>query len=121
MRAVLESNKTHDRAFIHSAWRFLSPISSLKLKISFRSDVKFEVVSNPEFLAEGTAINDLENPDRILIGGRDNGDGLRAVRTLIWLYKHWVPETKITTGLWSAELSKLAANAFLAQRVSSST
>jgi UDPglucose 6-dehydrogenase len=76
----------------------------------------FDVLSNPEFLAEGTAIRDLEKPDRVLIGG----EASRAVEALAEVYAHWVPDTAIIrTGLWSAELSKLAANAFLAQRVSS--
>lgn len=82
--------------------------------------VKFEVLSNPEFLAEGTAIADLEDPDRVLIGGHDTDAGRRAVAALVDLYAHWVPRERIlTTNVWSAELSKLAANAFLAQRVSS--
>jgi len=81
-----------------------------------RSGATFAVLSNPEFLAEGTAIRDLLQPDRVLIGGEDPA----AVRTLRAVYAAWVPSEKIlTTGLWSAELSKLAANAFLAQRVSS--
>ena len=76
----------------------------------------FSVLSNPEFLAEGTAINDLERPDRVLIGGNDSN----AVEALAWIYAHWVPEERILrTNLWSSELSKLTANAFLAQRVSS--
>ena len=76
----------------------------------------FAVLSNPEFLAEGTAIRDLEQPDRVLIGGEDPA----AVAALKSIYATWVaPEKILTTGLWSAELSKLAANAFLAQRVSS--
>lgn len=76
----------------------------------------FDVLSNPEFLAEGTAIRDLEQPDRVLIGG----EAPAAVAALAEVYARWVPEPKIVrTGLWSAELSKLAANAFLAQRVSS--
>ena len=76
----------------------------------------FAVLSNPEFLAEGTAIRDLEQPDRVLIGGEDP----TAVAALKSIYVAWVaPEKILTTGLWSAELSKLAANAFLAQRVSS--
>ena len=83
-------------------------------------DHQFEVISNPEFLAEGTAIDDLEDPDRILIGGRDNEPGKKAVAEIVDIYRHWVPEEKIlTTNVWSSELSKLAANAFLAQRVSS--
>jgi len=82
--------------------------------------VKFEVLSNPEFLAEGTAIADLENPDRVLIGGHDTEAGRKAVGALVDIYAHWVPRERIlTTNVWSAELSKLAANAFLAQRVSS--
>eukprot|EP00871_Galdieria_phlegrea_P002313 jgi/Galph1/3082/GphlegSOOS_G1745.1 len=82
---------------------------------------KFQILSNPEFLAEGTAIRDLENPDRILIGGNlKDDDGLRAVDTLVDIYSHWVPREKIiTTNVWSSEISKLVANFFLAQRVSS--
>lgn len=80
----------------------------------------FDVVSNPEFLAEGTAIRDLEQPDRVLIGGRETPSGRRAVQAIVDLYTNWVPKARIlTTNLWSSELSKLAANAFLAQRVSS--
>jgi UDPglucose 6-dehydrogenase len=80
----------------------------------------FEVLSNPEFLAEGTAISDLEKPDRVLIGGHQTGKGKAAIKALADVYGAWVPKEKIlTTNLWSSELSKLAANAFLAQRVSS--
>lgn len=82
--------------------------------------VQFQILSNPEFLAEGTAIKDLMNPDRVLIGGRPTPGGQKAVQALKSVYAHWVPEDCIiTTNLWSAELSKLAANAFLAQRISS--
>lgn len=84
------------------------------------SPVHFEVLSNPEFLAEGTAIADLNNPDRVLIGGNDTATGRAAVAELVELYAAWVPRERIlTTNVWSSELSKLAANAFLAQRVSS--
>ncbi|MGD7654605.1 MAG: UDP-glucose 6-dehydrogenase, partial [Verrucomicrobiales bacterium] len=80
----------------------------------------FEVLSNPEFLAEGTAIEDLETPDRILIGGEITPTGNAAVEALASVYANWVPREKIiTTNLWSSELSKLVANAFLAQRISS--
>ena len=84
----------------------------------------FEVLSNPEFLAEGTAIRDLMSPDRVLIGGDRTPSGDAAVQTLVDVYRGedgaWVPEEKVlTTNVWSAELTKLAANAFLAQRVSS--
>ena len=76
----------------------------------------FAVLSNPEFLAEGTAIKDLNEPDRILIGGEDK----HSIDKLARIYAHWVPENKIIrTNLWSSELSKLSANAFLAQRISS--
>ena len=81
---------------------------------------KFQILSNPEFLAEGTAIADLENPDRILIGGEMTPEGQAAVATLVSIYARWVPRDRIlTTNLWSSELSKLVANAFLAQRISS--
>ncbi|MDX1520734.1 MAG: UDP-glucose 6-dehydrogenase [Anaerolineae bacterium] len=80
----------------------------------------FDVISNPEFLAEGTAISDMENPNRVLIGGRQTESGRIAVEKMVEIYANWVPKERIiTTNLWSSELSKLAANAFLAQRVSS--
>jgi len=80
----------------------------------------FDVVSNPEFLAEGTAIDDMENPDRVLIGGRETPSGQQAVQAIVDIYAEWVPRERIiTTNLWSSELSKLVANAFLAQRISS--
>ena len=82
--------------------------------------VQFQILSNPEFLAEGTAVPDLLHPDRVLIGGDTTPQGLEAVQTLVEIYANWVPKEKIlTTNLWSSELSKLTANAFLAQRVSS--
>ena len=82
--------------------------------------LKFAVLSNPEFLAEGTAIKDLLNPDRVLIGGERTPEGDKAVETLVGVYARWVPRDRIiTTNLWSSELSKLVANAFLAQRISS--
>jgi UDPglucose 6-dehydrogenase len=84
------------------------------------SGATFEVLSNPEFLAEGTAIEDLHEPDRILIGGETTPSGYAAVETLAAVYARWVPRDRIiTTNLWSSELSKLVANAFLAQRISS--
>jgi len=82
--------------------------------------VHFEVVSNPEFLAEGSAISDLEKPDRVLIGAHATPSGRKAQEEIAEIYAHWVPRERIlTTDLWSSELAKLAANAFLAQRVSS--
>lgn len=80
----------------------------------------YQVISNPEFLAEGTAMTDLENPDRVLIGGETSPAGQEAVEKVVSIYAQWVPKERIiTTNLWSSELSKLTANAFLAQRISS--
>jgi UDPglucose 6-dehydrogenase len=84
------------------------------------STPKFQILSNPEFLAEGTAISDLHNPDRVLIGGDDTTEGLAARKALVEIYANWVDRNKILeTNVWSSELSKLTANAFLAQKVSS--
>ncbi len=82
--------------------------------------VHFEVLSNPEFLAEGTAIEDLFNADRVLIGGKQTPKGKEAIQALVDVYAHWLtPKQILTTNVWSSELSKLTANAFLAQRISS--
>ena len=82
--------------------------------------VKFQILSNPEFLAEGTAVQDLLHPDRILIGGDTTDEGQKAIQSLVGIYANWVSLDKIlTTNVWSSELSKLTANAFLAQRISS--
>ncbi|MFD2255864.1 nucleotide sugar dehydrogenase [Luteolibacter algae] len=84
------------------------------------TNATFQVLSNPEFLAEGTAVTDMENPDRILIGGEQTPEGQEALEALVSVYANWVPRERIiTTNLWSSELSKLVANAFLAQRISS--
>ena len=82
--------------------------------------VQFQILSNPEFLAEGTAVTDLLNPDRILIGGDTTQEGQEAINSLVEVYSNWVSKDRIlTTNVWSSELSKLTANAFLAQRISS--
>jgi UDPglucose 6-dehydrogenase len=82
--------------------------------------VQFQILSNPEFLAEGTAVADLLAPDRVLIGGDTTAEGQQAIQALVDIYANWVPKDRIlTTNVWSSELSKLTANAFLAQRVSS--
>ncbi|MGR3175922.1 MAG: nucleotide sugar dehydrogenase [Candidatus Scalindua sp.] len=87
---------------------------------SNENGIIFDVLSNPEFLAEGTAIKDLENPDRVLIGSRETESGLRARDEIVQLYSSWIDKEKIlTSNVWSTELSKLTANAFLAQRISS--
>ena len=82
--------------------------------------IKYEVLSNPEFLAEGTAIQDLYKSDRVLVGSENTKSGINALNTLTSIYERWIPENKILkTSVWSAELSKLASNAMLAQRISS--
>ena len=91
-----------------------------RILTSNNSEIKFDVLSNPEFLAEGTAINDLENPDRVLIGSRQTESGIKARDELVEIYANWVPgDCIIKSDIWSSELSKLVANAFLAQRISS--
>ncbi|KAJ3103940.1 UDP-glucose 6-dehydrogenase 1 [Phlyctochytrium planicorne] len=90
------------------------------LEANSRNGIRFDILSNPEFLAEGTAIPDLLHPDRVLIGSLQTPEGITAQKTLASVYAHWVPTEKIITmNLWSSELSKLAANALLAQRISS--
>ena len=87
---------------------------------SNKKGIHFEVLSNPEFLAEGTAISDLKAPDRVLIGSKETESGLAARQELVDIYANWVDSGRIiTSNVWSAELSKLVANAFLAQRISS--
>lgn len=91
-----------------------------KILDSAGKGVNYEILSNPEFLAEGTAINDLLNADRVLVGGGESADARRAMGLLKDVYSNWIPlERILLTNTWSSELSKLVANAFLAQRVSS--
>ena len=91
-----------------------------EILVSENPRIKFEILSNPEFLAEGTAIQDLFKSDRVLIGGDNTAEGLKAVKSLVDIYSQWIPKEKIiTTNVWSSELSKLASNAMLAQRISS--
>ena len=93
---------------------------ALKEILNDSKEGQFQVVSNPEFLSEGTAIRDLHASDRVLIGGDQTPEGLRAIDTVAGIYEYWVPRERIIkTNLWSSELSKLTANAFLAQRISS--
>lgn len=108
---------TTDKIIVEKSTLPVRTASTLKDILTHTGNgVKFQILSNPEFLAEGTAIEDLLDPDRVLIGGEDK----EAVDALVSIYAHWVPQERIlTTNLWSSELSKLTANAFLAQRVSS--
>ena len=99
--------------------RTAEKIKEILLKYG-RKDVNFEILSNPEFLAEGTAIQDLFKSDRVLIGGDTTESGQNAVKALLDIYAQWIPKEKIlTTNVWSSELAKLASNAMLAQRISS--
>lgn len=91
-----------------------------RILTSVKNNIRFDVLSNPEFLAEGSAIKDLEDPDRVLIGSRSNPNGLKARDELVEIYANWVPVDRIlTSNIWSCELSKLVSNAFLAQKISS--
>ena len=120
-RQILE-NSTTSKIVVEKSTVPVRTAEAMEYILNSTSDrgLHFDVISNPEFLAEGTAIRDMENPDRVLVGGRATPSGERAVRTIADIYGHWVPRERIiTTNLWSSELSKLAANAFLAQRISS--
>ena len=119
-RQILE-NSTSSKIVIEKSTLPVKTAAAMeKILTPAKGKAKFEVLSNPEFLAEGTAIKDLENPDRVLIGSHETKSGRKACQELVNIYARWVPRNKIiTTNIWSAELSKLVANAFLAQRVSS--
>jgi UDPglucose 6-dehydrogenase len=111
---------TADKIVVEKSTVPVRTAESIKRVLASASVHNFQVLSNPEFLAEGTAVDDLLFPSRVLIGGEQTPRGLAAIATLVSVYAHWVPTEKIiTTNLWSSELSKLVANAFLAQRVSS--
>jgi len=111
---------TSDKIVVEKSTVPVRTAESIKRVLAASSKHNFQVLSNPEFLAEGTAVQDLLFPSRVLIGGDQSPEGLRAIATLVSVYAQWVPAAQIiTTNLWSSELSKLVANAFLAQRVSS--
>lgn len=119
-RQILENSTTSKIVIEKSTLPVKTADAMEKILSQARGKVKFEVLSNPEFLAEGTAIRDLEYPDRVLIGSHETASGRKARQELVNIYARWVPRQKIiTTNIWSSELSKLVANAFLAQRVSS--
>ncbi|MEI6807569.1 MAG: nucleotide sugar dehydrogenase [bacterium] len=119
-RIILANAKT-DKIVVEKSTLPVRTASAMeRILHSGPGSVHFEVLSNPEFLSEGTAVRDLESPDRVLIGGASSLAGQAAVKALVAIYAHWVPKDRIiTTNVWSSELSKLAANAMLAQRVSS--
>ena len=105
---------TSDKIVVEKSTAPIGTAEKIKKTLSSNNNnVKFEVISNPEFLAEGSAIDDLINPDRVLIGGDETSSGKEAIKEVTSIYSHWVSHEKIiTTNLWSSELSKLASNAF---------
>lgn len=117
----IKENSTSDKIVIEKSTLPVRNAEALEAILhSGNNSVRFEILSNPEFMAEGTAISDMEFPDRVLIGSKETETGRAARDELVKIYAHWVPKEKIiTTNLWSSELSKLVSNAFLAQRISS--
>ena len=109
-----------DKVVVEKSTLPVRTAAAMEAILNDHASYSFTVLSNPEFLAEGTAIKDLLEPDRVLIGGPETEEGHRALEAVVDVYAAWVPRERIlTTNVWSAELTKLAANAFLAQRVSS--
>ncbi len=118
-RQILEHARSPKIVVEKSTFPVKTALAMERILNSRTGGIRFDVLSNPEFLAEGTAVRDMEFPDRVLIGSRDTEEGFRARDTLVSLYANRVPREKIiTANIWSSELSKLAANLFLAQRVS---
>lgn len=118
-RQILEHSRS-DKIVVEKSTLPVRTAEAMDRILNSRGRPHFEVLSNPEFLAEGTAVRDLAEPDRVLIGGQPTESGRRAVQALVDVYAHWVARDRIvTTNVWSSEMSKLAANAFLAQRISS--
>lgn len=119
-RQILEYSRSSKIVIEKSTLPVKTALAMERILASGKGKLTFEVLSNPEFMAEGTAISDLENPDRVLIGSHETKSGLKARAELTEIYARWIPLEKIiTSNIWSSELSKLVANAFLAQRVSS--
>jgi UDPglucose 6-dehydrogenase len=119
-RTILRAAKS-DKIIVEKSTLPVRTASAMERIVNSKENgIHFEVVSNPEFLAEGTAVADLEKPDRVLIGSRETESGRRARQEIVDIYANWVPRERIiTSNIWSSELSKLVANAFLAQRISS--
>ena len=119
-RQIRESAESHKIVVEKSTLPVKTALAMERILTSMNNGIRFDVLSNPEFLAEGSAVKDLEDPDRILIGSRETPDGLKARDELVEIYANWVSgERIITSNIWSSELSKLVSNAFLAQRISS--
>jgi UDPglucose 6-dehydrogenase len=118
-RQILENARSSKIVVEKSTFPVKTAQAMERILMSRNNGIHFDVLSNPEFLAEGTAVRDLECPDRVLIGSRGTERGLKARDTLVEIYANWVPRERIiTSNIWSSELSKLAANFFLAQRIS---
>jgi len=119
-RQILQNSDANKIIVEKSTLPVKTALAMERILTSTNNDVRFDVLSNPEFLAEGTAIKDLEDPDRVLIGSRETPNGLKARDELVEIYANWVPKERIiTSNIWSSELSKLVSNAFLAQKISS--
>jgi UDPglucose 6-dehydrogenase len=119
-RQILEFSESSKIVIEKSTLPVKTALAMERILNSRENGICFDVLSNPEFLAEGTAIRDLEQPDRILIGSRETESGLKARKMLADIYAEWIPRERIvTSNIWSSELSKLVSNAFLAQRISS--
>jgi len=113
-------NSTTSKIVVEKSTLPVRTAEAMENILNSNSGLHFDVLSNPEFLAEGSAIRDMQNPDRVLVGARETPSGQKALQTIVDIFAHWVPRERIiTTNLWSSELSKLVANAFLAQRISS--
>ncbi|NOY59866.1 MAG: nucleotide sugar dehydrogenase [Calditrichaeota bacterium] len=119
-RNILAASET-DKIIVEKSTLPVRTASAMERIVnSNNKGIRFDVVSNPEFLAEGTAVADLEKPDRVLIGSQETAEGKKARQEIVDIYANWVPRERIiTSNIWSSELSKLVANAFLAQRISS--
>jgi len=119
-RQILENASSSKIVIEKSTLPVKTALAMERILNSQANGITFDVLSNPEFLAEGSAIHDLENPDRVLIGSRETDRGRQARNAILEIYARWIPRERIlTTNIWSSELSKLVANAFLAQRISS--
>ena len=119
-RQIREASQSHKIIVEKSTLPVKTALAMERILTSTASGIHFDILSNPEFLAEGTGIRDLETPDRVLIGSRETPEGLKARDELVEIYANWVPRKLIiTSNIWSSELSKLVSNAFLAQRISS--
>lgn len=118
---TIRANARSDKIVVEKSTLPVRTAEAMERILNSNTDgLTFDVLSNPEFLAEGSAIRDLEHPDRVLIGGETTERGRKAIETLASVYARWVPEDRILrTNVWSSELSKLASNAMLAQRISS--